>query len=276
MAASTDSHLVPASTSTACEDTKSAVETTGLTQDQYDVAKLKNSNWPHDSDRDGWCRIHAGLMKVLKLYTKAVEACCNRGTVEGWMVDDLMLCYKIYNNELHHHHDTEEQIAFPFMEGKCTIPQGMKADHKEIMSRTAKIEADTLALKTATDAKSLLQSLAQQCRELVTINEDHFTEEEKVALILLRHHFTSKEWIPVEGQILKNATLDAMAILLDSMESDAERISWMTEVALIPWFVRKFVLMPAHKKHVNTLVKKLSDVIKGEKTPSSSMFCGCS
>lgn len=216
----------------------------------------------------------------MAVFQDAVDACRERAKrgepVAPWMAKHLDRFFEFYAPELHHHHDNEERIAFPFLQERVTIPPGMRDDHKSIMQATADIAAATRGLQDKSDAEwqaVALESLSKHVAELYSSLQEHFKEEEEGTLVLMRHHFTAEEWKPVEARILEGIKPISLAFLLDGLGSDAERVAWCQEIAGIPVPVIKMVMMPAYRKYTWQYPAALKDVVQGTRSKRGCFGC---
>lgn len=106
--------------------------------------------------------------------------------------------------------DTEEEVFYPWLSKRCTVPEKMSTDHKDLMDRMANIEKGLQALVrrshggTADDSTSSadLQSarraaitdLADQVRQLEAVMRPHLAEEEAVLIPLMEKHYKAEEY----------------------------------------------------------------------------------
>jgi hypothetical protein len=105
----------------------------------------------------------------------------------------------------------------------------------------------------------------------------HLLEEEQVGLPILRHHFTLKEYKPVEQQIVAHATPADLAWITRPMAGDVARREWMTQVAAIPKPVQALVMMPAIRRYHRNVVVPMAALKAGEtQAPPSDDGCACS
>jgi len=258
-------------------------EPPALSDKEKEAANAPSAAWPYPKERDGWCRIHVALSKGLGNFVKAVSACKDRSseTLEPWVVKTLSDYYGFYNQSLHHHHDSEEEIAFPFMLTKVKdLPPRLASDHNEIMEHTDSIKTDLAKLAACGEKehRALLEGILEKATKLQAINEEHFKEEEEEVMPLLRHYFTEKEFAPCLKQILAKQTPVDLGFLLDGFEGGKEeQVSLCKEIAKIPGPVISLVIMPGLSKYRRMYVDPLEDVIAGEQRPKSGSICcfGC-
>jgi hypothetical protein len=106
----------------------------------------------------------------------------------------------------------------------------------------------------------------------------HLLEEEEVGLPLLRHHFSSKEFTPVEKEIVAHATPADVAWILRPMASDAARRAWMSNAVRMPWFVQVLFMMPALRRYNRDVVVPMAALRVGDTAapPAPDAGCACS
>ena len=191
------------------------------------------------------------------------------------MIKTILDYYAFYSNSLHEHHDSEEDIAFPFMLTKVkNLPPRLASDHKEILELTDSIKTDLDKLAACCGEKeqrALLEEVLEKATKLQAINIEHFKEEEDEALPLLRHHFTGKEFAPCLRQILAKQTPVNLGFLLDGFEGGKQdQVAWCQDIANIPGPVISLIILPGLWKYKRMYADPLQDVIAGEKSPKSS------
>lgn len=103
----------------------------GLTPEQLTAAMGVSDKWPFAADLDGWVQSHNAIRADLT-DLKAALAALSGGAVprNAWRINTLKSFWTFFEHEVHHHHDHEEQLFFPFMATKVTLPTKMSADHK--------------------------------------------------------------------------------------------------------------------------------------------------
>lgn len=112
---------------------------------------------------------------------------------------------------LQHHHDNEELIVIPeLVKLGVVMPAKMSADHPGLMRAVEDLTAQLRALKPGQPAETDLATLTRLYESFEALHSEmceHLQEEEDVALPLLRHHLTHKQWKPVEDKIVKSLSL---------------------------------------------------------------------
>ena len=194
------------------------------------------------------------------------------------MIKTILDYYNFYCHNLHHHHDSEEEIAFPFMLTKVKkLPPRLASDHKQILELTDSIKTDLDKLAACCGEKkqrTLLEEVLEKATKLQAINNVHFKEEEDEALPLLRHYFTGKEFGPCLRQILAKQTPLNLGFLLDGFEGGKQdQVAWCQDIANIPSPVISMIIMPGLWKYQRMYADPLQDVIDGEKRPKSGGLC---
>ena len=131
-----------------------------------------------------------------------------------WKVRRFFQWYQTYFVEpVHHHHDTEEKLYFPWVLQKpgVTMPHRMTDDHVTLLRQLDEIAAmerkfagtmDSAQLDTL--AAELLRRVSDMCEHM----RDHLAEEERIIPPLLRDNFTEPESLAVINQIVKSRGLD--------------------------------------------------------------------
>jgi hemerythrin-like domain-containing protein len=97
----------------------------------------------------------------------------------------------MYADSVHHHHDNEERIAFPYMQDvkKGTLPERVTTDHASLLRQIQGLGMQAKAIEASTSAAedaSKLESMLAMFRQLEVEMLEHFNEEETVVLPLLR------------------------------------------------------------------------------------------
>jgi hypothetical protein len=141
-------------------------------------------------------------------------------------VNTLSADWARFKTIVHFHHEHEETLVFPFMAKRIVVPPklgaggppGARTQHRAgtpppgSHSRSRRAAQELVALLDAcgagiaavqpTDAgapaEAGLRSLLASFVAFETSMRAHLLEEEEVGLPLLRHHFSSKEFTPVE------------------------------------------------------------------------------
>eukprot|EP00294_Goniomonas_avonlea_P004044 CAMPEP_0114540786 /NCGR_PEP_ID=MMETSP0114-20121206/959_1 /TAXON_ID=31324 /ORGANISM="Goniomonas sp, Strain m" /LENGTH=268 /DNA_ID=CAMNT_0001724983 /DNA_START=25 /DNA_END=831 /DNA_ORIENTATION=+ len=143
------------------------------------------------------------------------------GADNEWRV---VLFFKWYNTYfypmIHHHHDTEEKIYFPWVATKAQLPQKLTMDHKGLMDLLDAIKAMEGTI-LSTPAASRAQVIAELGQKIDTLNSsmgDHLAEEERVIAPLLLQHFTPEEEAPIIQEVLKDLGVSGNALMLPWIE----------------------------------------------------------
>jgi hypothetical protein len=133
------------------------------------------------------------------------------------------------------------------------------------------------AIKAARTGGEALRDLVPDFAVFHEAMRAHLHEEEEAGIALMRHHFTHKEFQPVEKQIVKHATPAEVGWLLRPMGSDAARLAWMSSVARIPAPVQALVLMPAARRYHRDVVVPMTALRAGatEVPPQPDAGCAC-
>jgi hypothetical protein len=103
----------------------------GLTPKQYEACMRVSEKWPQPAHRDGWVLAHNAIRLDMRDFANAIATCVSQGgNLTPWQVDVIQNTWKAFEHQVHHHHDNEERLFFPFMATRVTLPPKMSADHK--------------------------------------------------------------------------------------------------------------------------------------------------
>ena len=77
--------------------------------------------------------------------------------------------------------------------------------------------------------------------------EEHFEEEQRLGLLLLRANFTYDEFKPIEARVVGSLSSRQLGGIFGPLESEAR--SAFLKQAGVPWLVMKLRVMPAVRKY---------------------------
>ena len=103
---------------------------------------------------------------------------------------NFAIWYREYHYvNVHHHHDAEENLYFPWMSRRCKLPPRLAGDHKTLMGLMDEIDAFFDGDIESLSSKSV-KLLQGKVNAYANAMEEHLMEEEKLLPPLLRSHFT--------------------------------------------------------------------------------------
>ena len=109
-----------------------------------------------------------------------------------------------YLSEVHHHHEVEEEIFFPYMEKVVKMPPKLTSDHLELFVLMEDLDKQIKALGTSSKDNAI-QSLVDVVVDFTAFKRKmnaHLAEEEEVGLPMLRFHFSEKTIKPAIDKLL--------------------------------------------------------------------------
>lgn len=139
----------------------------------------------------------------------------------GWKWENLSTWYQDYfYSVVHHHHDAEEKIYFPWIQERVAVPAKIAADHPDLMQAMDDV-SDMLKKGISAPAHQRAEHLTDMREVVKAFVEDmqeHLAEEEEVIPCLLREGgFTQEEEGAVVGQIIQSLGLDGNKKALPTM-----------------------------------------------------------
>jgi len=165
---------------------------------------------------------------------------------------------------VHFHHENEEKLVFPFLTTKVAPPPKMSADHVSLATVLELLDKAFKALQASVYSQSELEALSASFEAMEKDMCDHLKEEEDVGLPLLRHHFTLKEFKPVEKKIVESAPPSEFGWVARPM-GEAKAKLWMTETLKVPGLVQSMLLLPAVRKYAREVTKPFDALLAGAK-----------
>jgi hemerythrin-like domain-containing protein len=143
----------------------------------------------------------ADQQKIKSALTAFVEQTEKAGinlTTQQWTA--FQSFWKMYTASLHHHHDNEEKIAFPYLSDVKKVQSKQKAttDHVTLLTALDNMDGMVAAFKTdeSISAEQQAESLRILLESFIIFDEalvEHFYEEEERFLPNLRKFCTVKE-----------------------------------------------------------------------------------
>lgn len=92
----------------------------------------------------------------------------------AWKTNVFCEWYAEFETVLHHHHEAEEEILFPWLATKVPMPESMTSSHKEMVERMNLIESTCAAR-----GQEAAGEIRRQWGELVDMMIPHLEEEER-------------------------------------------------------------------------------------------------
>jgi len=130
----------------------------------------------------------------------------------SWKWDNVSTWYEEYlYSVVHHHHDAEEKIYLPWIQGRVSVPAKISADHPGLMQKMDDLSAMLKkgAVTSVGERAELLADIQQVVVAFVEDMLEHLAEEEEIIPRLLREGgFTQDEEGAVVGQIIQSVGLD--------------------------------------------------------------------
>jgi len=131
---------------------------------------------------------------------------------DDWKIEAILKWYSDFVYPfVHHHHEAEEKVYFPFIEERAKLPEKLSKDHSQL---------DVLLdeVKAARD----VEVLREKAKALRHFMFEHLSEEETHVPKILREKFTEEEETACIGRIMQSFGPEGMALglpwILDVME----------------------------------------------------------
>lgn len=179
---------------------------------------------PKDWCDEGLLIPHEALRQDLFAADEVLKCLKNDGTA-AWKLANFFIWFREYHYpNVHHHHDAEELIYFPWMRSRVALPEKLAKDHDFLIAQMDKI--DSLYTHGAElDAAATGELIAALQREWGTYKEfmvEHLAEEESVVPALLRENFTIEEEAAVIDKIIQSLGLTGnklfLPLIIDAMQ----------------------------------------------------------
>ncbi|KAG2447096.1 hypothetical protein HYH02_007845 [Chlamydomonas schloesseri] len=246
-----------------------ALKTLNMTQAEFDATMSPNANWAWPGSQDGWKLSHDAIRfdmdNLAAGIAKTQELLASGKPLAAWQVTDIHAIARHFYHEIRMHHDHEEDIFFPYMEKKVTVPPKMSSDHKTLMALLDRVRDLALSLKPG-PPETCLSTVEELHSAVLALRKDmkeHLEEEEVIGLPLMRKNFTSKEIAIPEKEIVADLKPSDMAWFLRPMKTVEEKRAAMTRVG-IPGLIQTLVMMPAVRKDDAGLMRMYRELAAGE------------
>jgi len=163
---------------------------------------------PKDWCDEGLLIPHEAVRQDLFDADEALQSLKNDETA-AWKLANFYTWYREYHYpNIHHHHDAEEHIYFPWMRSRCVLPEKLAKDHEFLVAQMDEI--DGLYTADELDAAATGALIANLQRAWVAYKDfmvEHLAEEEEVVPALLRENFTVEEEAAVVDKIIQSLGL---------------------------------------------------------------------
>jgi len=219
-------------------------------------------DWPFPIEDDGLFKIHDALRMDMDDIKAIAERLSLASTVHSWENLAFTNVWTHFEKWVHEHHETEENIFFPWIATRIELPERLASDHVALM--------DMLLECARLVEGHKYKEFSSAFTTFKTEMELHFVEEEKVIMPQLRDNFTRAEQKLVDAEIAKNLKLLDIGHLLRPLDKKAQ-IKWMKSVAEIPAIIIYLVMIPAIWHFNRTVGKKIRALKSGEQQPG----CAC-
>ena len=169
---------------------------------------------------------HEPIRRDLRFMCKAMTL-ENIPHSQRWKLPLFFSWYKQYfNNHVHHHHDVEEELFFPWVASRVTLPDKYSDDHiVQLMNHLNRIvELEDLFRDSSNSGSNVENDKAAHARAMSalqkavkTLNDfmcEHLDEEEEQIPELMSQHFTEKEHDEMVENIMKSLGLSTTATML--------------------------------------------------------------
>mmetsp|Transcript_37728 Transcript_37728/g.89605 ORF Transcript_37728/g.89605 Transcript_37728/m.89605 type:complete len:285 (-) Transcript_37728:233-1087(-) len=247
----------------------------GLSAKEIQEIKAVNKNWHISAEDDGWTMAHRGLTSHMQLLLSALRSCStaftdSKAVLSTTTVTVLWEAFELFHANLNHHHSNEDELVFPFMKQKCSLPERVSSEHKQIIHLIDEVKTNLSELKalknpSVATQEPLVGKACDAMASLLSVSMEHFEEEEETALVLLRKNFTEEEYGPVFQKIMQSETMDDLAYLLSgAYPAEKDRIKWCKMIAQMPSKVIRKTLKPAVRKLEAEIINPLHDIAAGE------------
>jgi hypothetical protein len=188
-------------------------------------------------------------------------------------VSTLCDAWKHFLSVVEVHHTHEEELIFPWMTTRVTLPPKLAADHQGLLAQVPTIDADLKAVRES--GLSALAPLAADYAKFKSEVEAHFAEEEQIGLALMRAHFSAADYKTVAKKQREKFTPPVLAWFVWPLPDDAARRDWLARVMGLSDSDITRVYMPAIKKHQSEVLAPIRALIDGAKEASPKAEAGC-
>jgi len=164
---------------------------------------------PQGWEEEGILFPHEGVRFLLQEFSDALNT---MDPLPAWKWDNVSTWYEDYfYSVVHHHHDAEEKIYLPWIQGRVSVPAKISADHPGLLQTMDDLSAMLKkgAVAPAGERAELLADIQQVVAAFVEDMLEHLAEEEQIIPRLLREgRFTQEEEGVVVAQIIQSLGLD--------------------------------------------------------------------
>lgn len=203
-----------------------------------------------------------------------------------WQQRNLWRWWRQWGAMVHHHHDIEEEILFPWLRTKVDLPEEVSTDHEKLleqMEHLSSFQASFKAAATAAERKEILTELRNLFSTFKDFMNGHLDlEDNSITHELLCEHFSYDEYEKNTQEIaLKGGVFNAA-------KTTRDMLSWfeqgMTEEEVKEFYTQelpKHIPMPRVVEYTNKLrwkdryfthhVALLESIIQGTKKPSKKV-----
>lgn len=127
---------------------------------------------------------------------------------QSWKIPVFYDWYnKYFYPIVHHHHDAEEDIFFPWIRQRTALPQRLTEDHQDLIKRLDAIKDKRNKFEEQSDEAKWTQAIEELNKDLSELQShmvEHLDAEEESTTPLLKEHFTEKEYELIVEEIVKS------------------------------------------------------------------------
>ncbi|MHA3701151.1 hemerythrin domain-containing protein [Jatrophihabitans sp. YIM 134969] len=124
--------------------------------------------------------------------------------------------WDVFSRQLHHHHEAEDRVLWPWLRGKATLGDvamldAMEHEHEAIDPALAAItEAFGRLTQPGSDRADVRAALVVRLAGVRELLDRHLAHEESDAMTLLQRVTTQRDWEVMEKQFSKGSPLSAL------------------------------------------------------------------
>jgi len=194
----------------------------------------KQSTWRYPIEKDGWMLAHNMIRGEIDDFLEALQSVSNKFTNSTplWAIESIEKFWSHHESVVHQHHTNEDAIMNPFLKTRIKIPEKLEADHIDIIESMDDISKIVEELKEGDSLDYLLSSV----HAYKTLLLPHLSEEEDIALPLLRSYFTPEEVKVPLNKILKTMNKEESGSFVYRLGEEYFRSIFMKQEG-IPFFV---------------------------------------
>jgi len=220
----------------------------------------KESAWQHPLQNDGWMLAHNMIRSEIDDFIEALQSVSNKylNSTPLWAIESIQKFWHHHESLVHEHHHNEDNIMNPFMKSRINLPEKLEADHIDIIESMNDISKIVKELKEGDSLDGLLSSASAY----KTLLFPHLSEEEEIALPLLRSYFTPKEVQKPLNEILKTLGKGESGSFVYSQGEESFRSVFMKQEG-IPFFVWHLKFKGDYNYFKNTIQCHIDALKKG-------------